>query len=125
MKLPPVSILCLHGYSMDGALLSRQMKRLTQRLESRARFHFLDAPFVVPSVIDPLQQGCSWWRATRLEEGGWRYDGVDRALDSICEADTAERARSGAGFSGVFGFSQGGALASLMRTLFSRSSAAQ
>lgn len=117
MRLPPLSVLCLHGYSQDAMVLRSQLKRMTQRLEPRARFHFLDAPFTVPSVVDPSKEGCSWWLPSKDEAGNWNYGGVEESLRIVSEANKAEKSRSGNGFSGVLGFSQGGALASLLVAL--------
>ena len=113
MRLPQLSVLCLHGYSQDGHVLSRQMRRVTKHLEQRARFTFIDAPFSVPSLPDPSKQGFSWWLPSRNSEGQWEFEGVDEALRTLSEADAAEKRTHGAGFDGVLGFSQGGALASL------------
>ena len=113
MRLPQLSVLCLHGYSQDGHVLSRQMRRVTKHLEQRARFTFIDAPFSVPSLPDPSKQGFSWWLPSRNSEGQWEFEGVDEALRTLSEADAAEKSTHGAGFDGVLGFSQGGALASL------------
>lgn len=113
MRLPQLSILCLHGYSQDSHVLSRQMRRVTKHLAQRARFTFIDAPFSVPSLPDPNKQGFSWWLPSRNSEGQWEFEGVDEALRTLSEADAAEKRTHGAGFDGVLGFSQGGALASL------------
>lgn len=121
MRLPPVSVLCLHGYSQDGNVLRTQLKRLTQRLELRAHFHFQDAPFAVPSMADPSSQGFAWWKPRRDAVSDWHYDGVEESLQLLSEANAAEKKRSGSGFAGVLGFSQGGALASLLVGLRERS----
>jgi len=113
MRLPPLSVLCLHGYSQSGDALRSHTRRLVDLLSHRARFTFTDAPFPVPSVVDPQTGGFSWWLAERDSEGAWMYEGVDAALACLGEADAAERRATGAGFAGVLGFSQGGALASL------------
>ena len=89
------------------------MRRVTKHLEQRARFTFIDAPFSVPSLPDPSKQGFSWWLPSRNSEGQWEFEGVDEALRTLSEADAAEKRTHGAGFDGVLGFSQGGALASL------------
>lgn len=114
MKLPPLSVLCLHGYSQNAAVLRSQVDRLAKRLEPRVHLHFQDAPFTVAPVMDSSKPAYSWWLASRDDNGGWTYEGVDVALEAICEANEIEKRRTGSGFAGVFGFSQGGALASLL-----------
>lgn len=108
------AVLCLHGYSQDGATLRSHLRRLTERVGGRASFHFHNAPFPVPSVVDPSKQGFSWWHANRDQNGEWTYDGVDSTLQAVAEMNEMEKRRAGVGFAGVLGFSQGGALASLL-----------
>ena len=71
----------------------------------------------MPSVVDPSKQGASWWLPTRTADGRWNYEGVDAALEVVSEANAAQKRRAGSGFAGVLGFSQGGALASLLVAL--------
>lgn len=106
MRLPPLSVLCLHGYTQSGSIMRAQTRRVAERSSARVRFTFVDAPF---SAGD----GHAWWVPERDESGGWIYNGVDEALGVLAEAEAAERRVHGSGFAGVLGFSQGGALASL------------
>jgi predicted esterase len=117
MRLPPVSVLCLHGYSQSSSVLQSHMRRVTERLSHRARFEFVDGPFTVPQMMDPSKTGCSWWIPKRDGAGDWEYEGVDAALETLAAANRAETARHGHGFAGLLGFSQGGALASLVLAL--------
>ena len=67
--------------------------------------------------MEPSKQGCSWWLPTRYAAGNWHYDGVEESLRIVSEANMAEKSKHGNGFAGVLGFSQGGALASLLVAL--------
>jgi predicted esterase len=106
-------ILCLHGYHGSGDVLRSQMQSLMTGFESRVELVYVDAP--------SLSEGdFGWWHAVSEESsrGGddsgvgharMRYEGWDRtrkALVSIFETQGP--------FDGIFGFSQGAALAGLL-----------
>jgi predicted esterase len=106
-------ILCLHGYHGSGDVLRRQMQALMTGLESRVECVYLDAP--------SLSEGdYGWWHA--VPEGGargrdesgvgharMRYEGWERTRAAIVSAFEKEGP-----FDGIFGFSQGAALAGLL-----------
>jgi predicted esterase len=93
----PLRILALHGYHGSAALLSRQMRAWAEDLESRADFVCVDAPSLAAGDF-------GWWHAV-----GGRYQGWARTRDFIVSL-CAEKGP----FDGVFGFSQGAALAALL-----------
>jgi acetyl esterase/lipase len=105
-------ILCLHGYQGSAGALRGQARALTTGLESLAEFVYVDAPL-------PSGGGFRWWRAVDLDEGKERgdqdirsrpkhYEGWSSTRDWIVSLFQQQR------FDGVFGFSQGAALAGLL-----------
>jgi pimeloyl-ACP methyl ester carboxylesterase len=106
-------ILCLHGYHGSAQVLQRQMASLTRGLDSLAEFVSVDAP--------ALAQGdFGWWHAVEGENGSDREDpGVDlparhyrgwaRTREGILNVFEHQGP-----FDGIFGFSQGAALAALL-----------
>ena len=87
-------ILCLHGYHGSAETLRRQIAPLASALPSDVELVFVDAPSL--SVGD-----FGWWH-----EG---FSGWERTRDWVGDLMSA-----GPPFDGVFGFSQGAALAGLL-----------
>jgi dienelactone hydrolase len=87
-------ILCLHGYHGSGAILGDQMESLTASLPSSVEFVYVDAPSLTSGDF-------GWWH-----EG---FDGWERTRDWATGLVSA-----GPRFDGIFGFSQGAALAGLL-----------
>jgi pimeloyl-ACP methyl ester carboxylesterase len=89
-----IRVLCLHGYHGSARILREQMKPLTAELEGTVEFVHLDAP--------SLSRGdFGWWHH---EFRGW-----ESTRDWMAELFEQQPH-----FDGVFGFSQGAALASLL-----------
>ncbi len=106
-------ILCLHGYHGSGRALRSQMGGLVQELEPLAELVFVDAPSLAAGDH-------GWWHAVSDESAPASDDpGVDgprrryRGWARTREAIVARFAAEGP-FDGVFGFSQGAALAGLL-----------
>lgn len=106
-------ILCLHGYHGSAQVLHSQMAPLAAELESTVELVLADAPSLAANDY-------GWWHAVNDERdpssddpgvGGprRRYKGWDRTREAI----VALFETSGP-FDGVFGFSQGAALAGLL-----------
>jgi pimeloyl-ACP methyl ester carboxylesterase len=98
-----IRILCLHGYHGSGAALRRQMAPVASGLPDDVELVFVDAP------------------SLSLGDFGWWHDGFrgwERTRDWLTELFTLQR------FDGVFGFSQGAALAGLLAALREGGSAA-
>jgi len=106
-------ILCLHGYHGSAAVLRQQMSGLTNSLSHLAEFVYVDAPSLAHGDF-------GWWHAIREESwpaggdpgvgaGTARYQGWERTQAWIVTLFQKERP-----FDGVFGFSQGAALAALL-----------
>ena len=87
-------VLCLHGYHGSGAILRDQMKSLTAALPPTIEFVYVNAPSLATGDF-------GWWH-----EG---FDGWERTRDWAIKL-----VRGGPRFDGIFGFSQGAALAGLL-----------
>lgn len=100
-------ILCLHGFRGSGAGLERQMRPLVAGLTTEVEFLYVDAP---PNASG----GRSWWNA--VESGD--ADGAGNAKRYEGWRETRAWAvaffEKSAPIDGVFGFSQGAALAALL-----------
>ena len=106
-------ILCLHGYHGSGEVLRGQMQSLMTGFESRVELVYLDAPSL--AVGDH-----GWWHAVREgapDDGDdpgvghvrMRYRGWETTRAAIVSAFEKQGP-----FDGIFGFSQGAALAGLL-----------
>jgi len=87
-------VLCLHGYHGNGSILRDQMEPLTATLRPDIEFAYVNAPSLATGDF-------GWWH-----EG---FDGWERTRDWAIELVGA-----GPRFDGIFGFSQGAALAGLL-----------
>ncbi len=87
-------ILCLHGYHGTADILRDQMRPLVQDLQPVAEFVYLDAPSLATGDF-------GWWHRN--------FRGWQRTRDWIVSLFGREPR-----FDGVFGFSQGAALTSLL-----------
>ena len=87
-------VLCLHGYHGSGAILRDQMESLTAALPANTEFVYVDAPSLATGDFGWWHEGFDGWERTR-----------DWAVDLV---------RAGPRFDGLFGFSQGAALAGLL-----------
>jgi pimeloyl-ACP methyl ester carboxylesterase len=96
-------ILCLHGYHGSGAILRDQMESLIASLPTNIEFVFVDAPSLATGDFGWWHEGFDGWERTR-----------DWAVELIC---------AGPRFDGIFGFSQGAALAGLLSAVQQRASA--
>ena len=104
-------ILCLHGYHGSADILRVQMSPLVGRLPPLAEFVCVDAPSLARGDF-------GWWHAVddRSHDRGdpgvrsraTHYKGWAATRDWIVERFAGQR------FDGVFGFSQGAALAGLL-----------
>jgi len=90
-------VLCLHGYHGTGAILRRQMAALAGSLPANIEFVYIDAPSLASGDF-------GWWH-----EG---FSGWERTRDWI-----VGRLNAGPRIDGIFGFSQGAALAGLLAAL--------
>jgi len=95
--MPDLRVLCLHGYHGTGATLRRQMAPLAGSLPANIEFVYIDAPSLALGGFGWWHEGFSGWEHTR--------DWITGQLSTGPRID------------GLFGFSQGGALAGLLAAL--------
>jgi hypothetical protein len=106
-------VLCLHGYHGNAEVLRAQLTPLANGLDDLVEFVYVDAPSLAAGDF-------GWWHAEAAEittaergagvgRGAKRYRGWQKTRDAIVSAFTLQGP-----FDGVFGFSQGAALASLL-----------
>jgi pimeloyl-ACP methyl ester carboxylesterase len=96
-------ILCLHGYHGSGAVLRRQIAPVAAGLPDDVELVFVDAPSLSTGDF-------GWWH-----EG---FRGWERTRDWLAELFIRQH------FDGIFGFSQGAALAGLLAALHESNSTA-
>lgn len=106
-------ILCLHGYHGSADILRRQMSALVQDTDTLAEFIYLDAPSLAfgdfgwwhaKSTANPPMSRDAGVGTTQKQYRGW-----ERTFASIVETFAVHGP-----FDGVFGFSQGASLTSLL-----------
>ncbi|KAE8912696.1 hypothetical protein PF005_g13020 [Phytophthora fragariae] len=114
-------VLCLHGYRQDALKLRGRIAALRRTFKSSVEFVCLDAPFDVP--YEPTSEEhakygetgenvrqLKWFDFIRDEETGqYLLERVDEAVEYVASFVGKEGP-----FDGIFGFSQGGTMASLI-----------
>ena len=96
-------ILCLHGYHGSGTILRDQMASLAAALPSNIEYDYVNAPSLATGDFGWWHEGFDGWERTR-----------DWAIDLVS---------TGPRYDGVFGFSQGAALAGLLTAVQENGSA--
>ncbi|KAL1528875.1 hypothetical protein AB1Y20_010198 [Prymnesium parvum] len=103
-----LKVLCLHGYSQNAASLRDKSGGFRRAMKkSLFEFAYVDGPFgctangepIADADADPLRR--AWWR-------GVSYEGWSTTLESLEALWEKEQ------FEGVFGFSQGAAMAAIL-----------
>ncbi len=108
-----LKILCLHGYHGSAATLRNQMADLVRGMDRLAEWVYVDAPSLAVGDF-------GWWHATAdtrvvaardagVGPGSKHYQGWARTREALVGVFKTEGP-----FDGVFGFSQGAALTSLL-----------
>lgn len=109
-------ILCLHGHRTSGVILREQMTEVISQLEAgfgpSLDLRFPDAPHAATGPAQDAVQSTwpgmpyyEWW--DKVADG--KYAGAEKTLDYLRDYEQMHGP-----FEGVVGFSQGGALASLL-----------
>ncbi|POM64230.1 Serine hydrolase (FSH1) [Phytophthora palmivora] len=114
-------VLCLHGYRQDALKLRGRIAALRRTFKSSVEFVCLDAPFDVPyeptteehanneETGENVKQ-LKWCDFTRDEETGqYLLQRVEESIEYV-----ANFVKKEGPFDGIFGFSQGGTMASLI-----------
>jgi predicted esterase len=112
MQMRKLRILCLHGYRGSAKTLQTQMRPLTQGLEPLAEFVCIDAP-------SRAMGDFGWWHAVSKDLDDPKHADVDHPTvryEGWLKTKTwlISLFQQNAPFDGVFGFSQGAALTSLL-----------
>ncbi|KAG1688860.1 hypothetical protein DVH05_026882 [Phytophthora capsici] len=114
-------VLCLHGYRQDGLKLRGRIAALRRTFKSSVEFVCLDAPFEVPYEPTSEEHASNgetgesvkqlkWCDFTRDEESGqYLLTRVEEAIEYV-----ANFVKKEGPFDGIFGFSQGGSMASMI-----------
>ena len=121
-KAAPQRILLLHSFRQNAVTLRKGTKKLRLALKGIADIVYANAPLpynpqgetrdatlrAFGTVPDQSRQRC-WWNSS---EGNREYVGIDASLELI-----QHLFRTQGPFDGVFGFSQGGAMAGILSAL--------
>ncbi|KAH9975572.1 serine hydrolase FSH [Lactifluus volemus] len=131
-SFPPPKVLMLHGYSQNATIFNKRVAALRKSLGNDIELVFVDAPHVLQPVDltglsttsdafgaheasatseDPALQPRGWWLTDPTRT---RTDGLEDSLAHLRDILRAQR------FEGVFGFSQGAAMAALLAALLER-----
>ena len=113
LAMQKLRILCLHGYHGSAGILRDQMATLTDGMDPLAQFVRVNAPSLAHGDF-------GWWHAVRdgkstsneyagVSLGAARYEGWSNTRKWVVSLFEREGP-----FDGVFGFSQGAALAALL-----------
>jgi len=120
----PTTLIALHGFTMNGAGLRYMLEDLMPPLADVVRWVFPDAPHTASpesalgiaallGVFRAKPPNLEWWNAS---EDGRTYNGWDTTRESLRSIVEREAALGG-GRVGVFGFSQGAAVAAALAGL--------
>ncbi|KAI0262227.1 serine hydrolase FSH [Gloeopeniophorella convolvens] len=125
-------VLMLHGYSQNASIFSKRVAALRKSFGKDLELVFVDAPLVLHPVDltghgasadafgaaeastasdDPALTPRGWWKTDLTRT---RTDGLEESIAQLRDILRGQR------FEGVFGFSQGAALAALLAGLLER-----
>ncbi|KIK60430.1 hypothetical protein GYMLUDRAFT_607618 [Collybiopsis luxurians FD-317 M1] len=124
-------VLVLHGYAQNGYIFSKRLSALRKQCKSTVEFVFVDAPHVLqPEDLfdneptepeansDPLKDSNAvlrgWWKFVDKEKKV--STGMEESLIFLRDL-LKEAIDEGKRFDGVFGFSQGAAMAAILAAL--------
>ncbi|CAL5226171.1 g8998 [Coccomyxa viridis] len=120
MSVQRLRVLALHGFRTSGEIFAQQMdiSRLSEKLKDLIDIVYVDAPHLssgelpadLPAALVNGRPTYEWWNAQRGESGKVvRYDGFDESLTFIKDYIALHGP-----FDGLWAFSQGTILASLL-----------
>lgn len=107
------TILCLQGGGTTGTIFNIQTIRLRRELDEHFNFTFIDAPFECgagPNVL-PVFEGAGPFKMWRDPEDPKNNQAAPATVAAVQKAIDDQIARTGKGFVGVMGFSEGARLA--------------
>lgn len=122
-KEPLLKILMLHGYRQSETAFREKSGGLRKYLKNHAEFIFCEAPHTIPKKADSsdLDNNAS---SSEIEKGWW-FSTTDKSYNALdvteCDSGFSEAIgfineifQTKGPFDGIFGFSQGGCLASIL-----------
>jgi len=109
-----LKLLCLHGYTQNATVFSKQTAVIRKALKSSVEFVYLSAPRYADDAFpetDESSRKLAWWEAKTSKEPhrGMEYHGFEETLSYI--VDFLEKEGP---FDGALGFSQGAILAATL-----------
>jgi len=122
-KEPLLKILMLHGYRQSESAFRERSGGLRKFLKNHAEFIFCEAPHAIPQKIDA--NGIDKDASTSEIEKGWWFSATNKSYDALeitdCDSGFNETMdyineifQTKGPFDGIFGFSQGGCLSSIL-----------
>eukprot|EP01032_Pedospumella_encystans_P008054 gene8054-9601_t len=108
MAAPKLRILCLHGKQQNKDVFRAKLGKIPRKLKDVAEFTVIDAPFILEDQSTPEQVARTWFNR-EVNGGPIDVHSLRGGLDSLVSTwnDIGP-------FDGVFGFSMGGTMASIM-----------
>ncbi|KAG9068240.1 Ovarian cancer-associated protein 2 [Linnemannia hyalina] len=127
--MPPLRILCLHGYTQNALSFTKKTVVFRKCLKDIADLVYVTAPHIVPiptlntpeereddildlEKLEPEAVPYGWWTSSPEKP---LYKGFDESLTGLREVLEKQGP-----FDGVMGFSQGASMASLLQLLLER-----
>lgn len=108
MAAPKLRILCLHGKQQNRDMFRAKLGKIPRKLKDVAEFTVIDAPFILEDQSTPEQVARTWFYR-ELNGGPIDVHSLKAGLDSLVSTWNEIGP-----FDGVFGFSMGGTMASIM-----------
>ena len=108
MAAPKLRILCIHGKQQNKDVFRAKLGKIPRKLKDVAEFTVIDAPFILEDQSTPEQVARTWFYR-EVNGGPIDVHSLRGGLDSLVSTwnDIGP-------FDGVFGFSMGGTMASIM-----------
>ncbi|KAF9931349.1 Ovarian cancer-associated protein 2 [Linnemannia zychae] len=125
--MPPLRILCLHGYTQNALSFTKKTVVFRKCLKDIADLVYVTAPHIVPiptldtpeereddklENLEPEAVPYGWWTSSPENP---HYKGFDESLSGLREVLEKQGP-----FDGVMGFSQGASMASLLQLLLEK-----
>ncbi|KAI7793718.1 esterase OVCA2 [Triplophysa rosa] len=127
--VPPLRILCIHGYRQNGNSFREKTGALRKLLKKQVELVYINAPHQVPAIQNETYQEPEKACGGDEDQGGWWFSNVqERSFNAQedCESslgleDSVSTVRTAVKelgpFDGILGFSQGAALVAILCAL--------
>ncbi|XP_029956980.1 esterase OVCA2 [Salarias fasciatus] len=121
--MPPLRVLCIHGYRQNGASFREKTGALRKLLKKHVELVYLTAPLSVPPEVtdkesEAEEDSRGWWfsdvqaRSFSARQECEESLGLDQSVATVREAVKAQGP-----FDGILGFSQGAAFVAVLCSL--------